>query len=241
MKRFIPLVLGAFIVAGCARKEVYVDVAEKAVLKTVAITVSAVMMITTIKIEDRDLKIERSTQTVHIRGAGVFITPKGHIVTAAHLFWANKVGDITVCESNGDCRAAELLYKEDNRDLALIKIEGDDHPCARIADPRRLKVGQEVLAIGSPLGFDFSVTHGIISALYRDGLGVYNMTQSDAFINPGNSGGPLFNLKGELVGINSRIAPHIEGPVFTGLGFSVQCGQIMEFLVRFRGLDKAGK
>ena len=116
-------------------------------------------------------------------------------------------------------------------------------PYVNIADPRGLKVGQEVIAIGSPAGLSFSVTNGIISALYRDFNHAYNVTQSNTAINPGNSGGPLFNLKGELVGINSFfIMARPEFPVFTGLGFSVQSGQCIEFLTdaakKFKDMKK---
>lgn len=138
-------------------------------------------------------------------------------------------------DQGGTCTAGEVLHKEDGLDLALLQSNFDTPtPYARIADPRKLRVGQEVLAVGSPLGFTFSVSHGIVSALNRDDLGVYNMTQSDAFLNPGNSGGPLFNLKGDIIGINSRIVPPVPANIFTGLGFSVQSGQIVEFLTRVR-------
>lgn len=220
--------LGALIVT-CLRKsseERFVQVAEETLPKTVMIQAA-------VTVEMRGMKLSGT-----VRGAGVFISPNGHVLTAAHLLWADEVGDVTICDYLGDCRKGELLFQYDRFDLALFKIEtSGTTPFAKLADPRSLKVGQEVLAIGNPLGFEWSVSHGIISALYRDDTTMYNMTQSDAFINPGNSGGPLFDIHGKLVGINSRIYPPVNAPVFTGIGMSAQVGQIIEFLARFRGLE----
>lgn len=236
MKRLIAsLAFGALLLAGCATTERFVRVSREVVPKTVDIHVYGIAEQLVFKIEGDKFIIEKATVPVHVEGAGVFVSPNNHVLTCAHLFWLNEVTGISVCDSGGTCTAGEVLHKEDNLDLALIQANFTaPTPYARIADPRRLKVGQEVLAVGSPLGFAFSVSHGIVSALNRDNLGVYNMTQSDAFLNPGNSGGPLFNLDGEIIGINSRIVPPIPANIFTGLGFSVQSGQIVEFLTRVR-------
>lgn len=201
-------------------KERYVAMLQEALPKSVSVYVSG------------ELEGHRG----RFLGSGVYISKRGHVLTAAHLFSMDKMTGITVCDYQGTCTGAELLYKEDNKDLALLKSGFDDTPVAKLADPRKLKVGQEVLAIGNPLGLNNSVCHGIISALYRDEIGgMYNMTQSDTMINPGNSGGPLFNLNGELVGINSSIVPVVPFlPINSGLAFSVQSGQIIEFLTRFK-------
>lgn len=221
--------------AGCATSERFVRVSETVVPKTVDIHVSGVAKELILTIEKGKFKIEEATVPVRVEGAGVFISPNNHVLTCAHLFWLESITGITVCDEGGTCTAGELLHKENGLDLALLQANfTTPTPYARIADPRKLRVGQEVLAVGSPLGFAFSVSHGIVSALNRDGLGVYNMTQSDAFLNPGNSGGPLFNLNGEIIGINSRIVPPVPANIFTGLGFSVQSGQIVEFLTRVR-------
>jgi S1-C subfamily serine protease len=130
----------------------------------------------------------------------------------------------------------KLLYIQKDKDLALLKTFREGSPYVRLADTRDLRAGQEVFAIGAPLGNAFSVSNGIISALNRDEIR-YNSLQTNAAINPGNSGGPLFNLKGELVGINSFIeSPLANAPVFTGLGFSVESGQILEFLASYKSL-----
>lgn len=234
LKSILMVGILALFQTGCVANR-FVRLAEKTIDKTVDIHVSGVAKRIIFKIEDGKFKVEQATVPVRVQGAGVFVSPNNHVLTCAHLFWLDSITGITVCKESGDCTSAELLHKEDELDLGLLQTYFPyPTPHARVADPRKLKVGQEVIAIGSPLGFSFSVSHGIISALNRDDLSVYNMTQSDAFLNPGNSGGPLFNMKGEIVGINSRIVPPVPANIFTGLGFSVQSGQIVEFLTRVR-------
>ncbi len=238
--KIIGIALLALMSVGCAAKEKLVDLSADTLPKTVSIEVTGTAETVMLKFDGKDtFTIEKATVPVNVRGAGVYISEYGHVLTCDHLFTLTSISTITVCNYSNVCTTAEILFREPQLDLALIRSPTTvDSKFARLADPRKLRVGQEVLAVGNPLGFSFSVTHGIISALYRDEVGVYNMTQSDAFINPGNSGGGLFNMKGELIGINSRIVPPVRGPVFTGLGFSVQSGQIVEFLTRFRGLEK---
>lgn len=170
-----------------------------------------------------------------VSGAGVMISADGHILTCAHLFNLpfERKAIATIETYEGSIVAGEVISISNKFDLALMKapaLERVKH--IKLADPRKLRVGQEVIAIGHPLGLDFTVTHGIISALYRDISQNYNVTQSDVFMNPGNSGGPVINLQGELIGINSFIISNNPFfPTFTGLGFSVQVGQCLEFLV----------
>lgn len=170
-----------------------------------------------------------------VGGSGVFVTPEGHILTCAHLFnLPYKHAKLATIELySGEVVAAEILAVGKDVDLAILRAPAiKDNAFVQLADPRKLKVGQEIIAIGSPFGLDFTVTHGIISALYRDIEDNYNVTQHDVFMNPGNSGGPVINLKGELIGINSFIFSSVPYfPTFTGLGFSVQSGQCLEFLV----------
>lgn len=174
-------------------------------------------------------------KTAIVSGSGVFVTSDGHILTCAHLFnLPYEHSELATIELySGEIVAGEILAVGEDVDLAILKAPAiKNNKFVKLADPRKLRVGQEVIAIGSPLGFDFSVTHGILSALYRDIDDHYNVNQSDVFINPGNSGGPVINLRGELVGINSFIitaSPFF--PTFIGLGFSVQSGQCLEFLV----------
>lgn len=173
-------------------------------------------------------------------GSGVYVSPKGYILTCAHLFEPfKKILAVNVTNYNEETVAGVIISVGEKVDLAVIKTPYfKDTPYVKLADPRKLKVGQDVFAIGSPLGLSFSVTSGIISALYRDFEFAYNMTQSDVSLNPGNSGGPLFNLKGELVGINSFMVPPVNAAIFTGLGFSVQAGQCLEFLVKTSQKEK---
>ncbi len=219
---------------GCTAKEPLVGLSKEALPKTVMIRVHAVIEELTLTITPDGLTIEKSTQAVVFAGTGVFVSPNGHILTCAHLFNEGVIGKITALTYNEHTYPVEILYQDVKRDLALVKIEETHTPFVKLAYPRSLEVGQSVFAIGYPLGYDFSVSHGVISALNRDNIGIYNATQSDTFLNPGNSGGPLFNMKGELVGINSRIIPPVDAPVFTGLGFSVSPGQILEFLTKFK-------
>lgn len=228
MKKCIISLALFVIITGCipyALKSRYSRVAEKVLPKTVSIYIAHV--------QNEELKLTH--------GGGVIISPEGHILTCAHLFDAKKdIKSRAILTYTDDIYNAEVLYMNERRDLALLRVYPDKPmPYATIADPRTLKVGQEVIAIGAPLGMDFSVTNGIISALYRDVVGFYNTTQSNADMNPGNSGGGLFNMQGELIGINSFMFSPVAEPVFTGLGFSIQCGQIMEFLTKFKGLEKS--
>lgn len=170
---------------------------------------------------------------VGVLGSGVYVTSNGYILTVAHLFNGfKKIESVSVIRPNGDTVAAEVKQVGKGVDLAIIRTTYyKEVPYVKLADPRELRVGQEVIAIGSPAGLSFSVSNGIISALYRDFEFAYNVTQSNTAINPGNSGGPLFNLKGELVGINSFfILADRNLPLFSGLGFSVQSGQCLEFV-----------
>lgn len=239
MKIIISLLL-AFLAVGCAPTEKLVKLSADTLPKTTSIAVTGVIEAVIVTVDENGFHVQKGTMSVTYRGAGVYISENNHVLTCDHLFGMQTITMITVCNYSGECSEAEIMLKEPNLDLALLRTKATTKSdFARIADPRKLRVGQEVLAIGNPLGFAFSVSHGIVSALNRDNLGVYNMTQSDAFLNPGNSGGGLFNMKGELVGINSRIVPPVNANIFTGLGFSVQSGQIIEFLTRFRGLDKS--
>jgi serine protease Do len=224
----------ALLLGGCASSEKYVKVSEESLPKTVSIQVTAIVQQVMVDWGPDGITITESTATVKFLGAGVFISDNGHVLTVEHLFDAGQILGITVCQYDGTCQGAEILSIDVKKDLALIRVEGPTPNYARVADPRKLRVGQEVLAIGSPLGLDFSVSHGIISALNRDFAFRYDATQSDTPINPGNSGGPLFNLAGELVGINSFMIPPVNAPVFTGLGFSTSGSEIVKFLTDVR-------
>jgi serine protease Do len=157
-------------------------------------------------------------------GSGVFIDTQGHLVTNNHVI--EGASDIQVTLWNGKKYPAKLVGTDPRTDLAVLKVSGINHVYARFAEHEVLEVGSWVLAIGSPLGLEQTVTKGIISALGRRGIRVIrsafafeNFIQVDAAINPGNSGGPLLNLKGEIIGINTAIASQTGG--FQGIGFAI--------------------
>ena len=152
-------------------------------------------------------------------GSGFIISNDGYILTNAHVVEAAE--EITVKLNDKREFKAKAIGSDRRTDVALIKIEGTGLPVVRFGDPNRLKVGEWVVAIGSPFGFENSVTAGIVSAKGRS-LPQENFVpfiQTDVAVNPGNSGGPLFNLRGEVVGINSQIYSRTGG--FMGLSFAI--------------------
>ena len=151
-------------------------------------------------------------------GSGFIISADGYILTNAHVV---ESGEITVRLTDKREFKAKVIGLDKRTDLAVIRIEGTNLPVVRFGDPTKLKVGEWVVAIGSPFGFDNTVTAGIVSAKGRS-LPQENFVpfiQTDVAINPGNSGGPLFNMKGEVVGINSQIYSRTGG--FMGLSFAI--------------------
>lgn len=152
-------------------------------------------------------------------GSGFIISADGYVLTNNHV--VADADEIIVRLSDRSELKAKLVGTDPRTDVALLKVEGKDLPMVKLGDSEKLKVGEWVLAIGSPFGFDHSVTKGIVSAKGRT---LPNDTyvpfiQTDVAINPGNSGGPLFNMKGEVVGINSQIFTRSGG--FMGLSFAI--------------------
>lgn len=135
------------------------------------------------------------------QGTGFLITEDGYVVTNAHvLSGASKVSTIT---SDKESIGAEFIGYDSDFDIALLKIEGD-YELLDFADSDDVDVGEKVIAIGNPLGLQFSVSQGIVSAVHRPGINsIEAYIQTDAALNPGNSGGPLINTKGEVIGINN--------------------------------------
>lgn len=170
-------------------------------------------------------------------GSGFIINEEGYILTNYHV--VEDATEIIVTLSNGDNKEYEatLIGKDALLDIALIKIEADeDLPSVVLGDSEALEVGEWVIAIGNPFGLGGTVTAGIVSQKGRViGAGPYdNFLQTDASINPGNSGGPLFNLKGEVVGINTAI---ISGG--SGIGFAIPIDMVKELLTQLRDTGKA--
>ncbi|OWJ90917.1 serine peptidase [Pseudomonas sp. A46] len=152
-------------------------------------------------------------------GSGFIISKDGYVLTNNHV--VADADEIIVRLSDRSELEAKLIGADPRTDVALLKVEGKDLPTVKIGKSDDLKVGSWVLAIGSPFGFDHSVTAGIVSAKGRSlpNENYVPFIQTDVAINPGNSGGPLFNLDGEVVGINSQIFTRSGG--FMGLSFAI--------------------
>lgn len=151
-------------------------------------------------------------------GSGLIVDNDGHIVTNNHV-----IGDATEIEvrlSDKTKLIAQVIGKDPDTDLALLKVTADHPlPSARFGDSSKVKVGQWVLAVGNPFGLDRTVTLGVVSGIGRENINLSryeNFIQTDASINPGNSGGPLFNLRGEVIGINTAIINFAQG-----IGFAI--------------------
>ena len=155
----------------------------------------------------------------HSLGSGFLISADGYIITNHHVI--KDAAEITVRLTDRTEKMATVVGVDKSTDVAVLKIEGSGYSYAKIGEPEQLEVGEWVLAIGSPFGFDYSVTAGIVSAKGRSfhKQNYIPFIQTDVAINPGNSGGPLFNLKGEVVGVNSQIFSRTGG--FMGLSFSI--------------------
>lgn len=167
-------------------------------------------------------------------GSGFLISTDGYVLTNHHV--VEDAEEIVVALSDRREREAELIGADPVSDLALLKIDAIDLPVVSIGSSEALKVGEWVVAIGSPFGFELSVTAGIVSAKGRslpDEMGNYvPFIQTDVAINPGNSGGPLFDLKGKVVGINSQIFTRSGG--FMGLSFAIPIDVAMEVVEQLK-------
>jgi len=155
-------------------------------------------------------------------GSGFLVSEDGYLLTNNHVVAG--ADEITVRLQDRREFEAELIGRDERSDLALLKIEAKKLPYLKFADPQKLRVGEWVLAIGSPFGLDFTASAGIVSAIGRsipteNNENYVPFIQTDVAINPGNSGGPLFNLEGEVVGINSQIYTRSGGSI--GLSFAI--------------------
>jgi serine protease Do len=169
-------------------------------------------------------------------GSGFIISSDGYILTNAHV--VDRAEKITVRLTDKREFKAKVIGADKRTDVALLKIDATGLPKVALGNPEQIKVGEWVLAIGSPFGFDSSVTAGIVSAKGRS-LPQENFVpfiQTDVAINPGNSGGPLFNMKGEVVGINSQIYSRSGG--YMGLSFSIPIDVAMDVVNQLRSNGK---
>ena len=168
-------------------------------------------------------------------GSGFIISEDGYILTNNHV--VENASEILVALSDRRERMATLVGSDKLSDLALLKIDAEDLPMVKLGSSEQLEVGEWLVAIGSPFGFEYSVTAGIVSAKGRslpmEAEGNYvPFIQTDVAINPGNSGGPLFNLKGQVVGINSQIFTRSGG--FMGLSFAIPIDVAMEVVAQLK-------
>jgi serine protease Do len=172
-------------------------------------------------------------------GSGFIISADGYILTNAHVI--EGADEITVRFTDKRDFKAKVIGSDKRTDVALIKIEASNLPVVKFGDPAKLKVGEWVVAIGAPFGFENTVTAGIVSAKGRS-LPAENFVpfiQTDVAINPGNSGGPLFNMRGEVVGVNSQIYSRTGG--FMGLSFAIPIDLALDIQKQLRDKGRVSR
>ena len=163
-------------------------------------------------------------------GSGFFISADGHLLTNHHV--VADATDIFVTLTDGREFKAKVVGSDQRTDVALLKIDAKDMSTLPIGNPKTLKKGQWVLAIGSPFGLESTVTSGIISALGRETGDYLPFIQTDVAVNPGNSGGPLLDLKGEVVGINAQIVSRSGG--FMGISLAIPIDEAMRVVEQLK-------
>ncbi|HLZ92988.1 MAG TPA: trypsin-like peptidase domain-containing protein [Candidatus Acidoferrum sp.] len=163
-------------------------------------------------------------------GSGFFVTEKGVIATNAHL--ARGESSLLAVLPSGQQLAANIIHVDPERDIALVKVEGDEYPYLSLAAASNVRQGETVIAIGNPGGaMPFAATKGIVSAVGKfsaAGPGIW--IQTDATINPGNSGGPLLNARGQVIGINTL---KLEKKDVTGIGFAISASDLLAVLLQY--------
>lgn len=189
---------------------------------------------------DDDFFISTGPRVRNTQGSGVIVNKQGDILTNEHVVGSVNEGTkifVTLNDGTGRRVPGIIVAADRVTDVALVRIEANNLPVAKIGTSKGLVPGQMVVAIGNPLGFRFTVTHGVVSALGRpiedreEGRTYENLIQTDCAINPGNSGGALVNLQGQVIGINTMIASNANG-----IGFAIPIDtalQVAEELKRY--------
>ncbi len=224
--------LGIFITMGYLHLYPQLTEDERNTTDVVERTKNSVVFVTNIQLV-RDFFSFDEQAVPRGTGSGFVWDDSGHIVTNYHVIEEGDFFNITL--PNQEQRQARLIGKEENRDIAVLKVEGDLRGLEPLiaGSSSGLKVGQKVIAIGNPFGFDHTVTTGIVSALGRrilgsGGVSIRDMIQTDASINPGNSGGPLLDSLGRLIGMNTVIIS--KTGQYSGVGFAVPVDTIKKIV-----------
>ncbi|MDD8019844.1 MAG: trypsin-like peptidase domain-containing protein [Acidobacteriota bacterium] len=228
----IIFLLSAWLIIFTTNAQAQLTEDEKNTIEVVKRTQNSVVYVTNIQLVVNffswtEEKIPRGT------GSGFIWDDHGHIITNYHVIEDGDIFNVTL--PNQDQRQAKLVGKEPAKDIAVLRIEGNlkDLFPLKIGSSGGLQVGQKVIAIGNPFGFDHTVTAGIVSALGRSmpgigGVTIRDMIQTDASINPGNSGGPLLNSAGELIGMNTMIIS--PSGASSGIGFAIPVDTIKKIV-----------
>ncbi len=170
-------------------------------------------------------------------GSGFILTADGFIMTNAHV--VEGADEVLVTLTDKREFKAKIIGSDKRSDIAVVKIEATGLPAVKVGDVSRLRVGEWVMAIGSPFGLENTVTAGIVSAKQRDTGGDLPLIQTDVAINPGNSGGPLINMRGEVVGINSQIYSRSGG--FMGISFAIPMDEAMRVSDQLRSSGRVSR
>jgi len=219
---------------GLAEKDVHIlEAMDEEYTRLVEVVVPSVVSITATRrveapaVEDpfelffnRRFRQPRRTEEMRSLGSGVIVSKEGHILTNQHVIADEDA--ISIRLANGQTATARVIGSDSITDIAVLKVAGLSVTPLPFGDSDQVKVGQRVIAVGNPFGFDETVTDGIISAKGRSMEdSVNDFFQTNAAINPGNSGGPLVDLRGEIIGINASIYAGSGSGSWQGLGFAI--------------------